>query len=653
MVLGTGRHRFPHLFSEGRIGSLRLRNRIISSPMEKNLAGPDGSVTQACLDNIRERARGGAALICPETLYIGVRGKGNLYQLGIHDDAMIPGLKRLCAAVHAEGAAAAAEISHAGRQALFAASGLQPVAPSPVPFVGFRHGELPLELGAREIENLVHSFAAAAIRAKKTGFDAVMVHGAHGYLVHQFLSPRSNHRQDEYGGGLENRMRFPLQVVAAVRDALGADFPLLYRLSAEEGVEDGLRFEDVLALCWALEEIGVHHLDVSAGTYESSALITPSMESPIAPNAGMAEEIKKRVGITVSVVGRIMDPDTAEQILRSRQADFVTMGRALHADPYLPQKALGGRMEEIRPCVGCLKCSDLLGSGEPVLCMVNTHSGQEAKTRIRRTAIAKRVLVVGGGPAGLEAARVAALRGHQVVLFEMYGELGGQVRYAAKAPGRADLILLVHSLAAEIRRLEVDIHLWTRAGLKDIQRYAPDEVILATGALAKPSPIPGAGSATVLDPFDAMANGWDGEGRALILGGGMRGCAVAGRLAELGGEVLVVELGETLIGDLGLRARYPMVQKVTARNNVRILLNTSIERLEGNNVILRERNGNVSEVSSIRFVVPARIMSPQSDLLVSLADEMPDLPVHTVGDCRRPRSIFEAVQEGAAVARSI
>ena len=458
---GTARH-FQRLFSEGRIGPLRLRNRIISSPMEKNLASPDGSVTQACLDNIRERARGGAALICPETLYIDVRGKGNLYQLGIHDDAMVPGLKRLCDIVHAEGALAAAEINHAGRQALYTATGLQSVAPSPIPFIGFRRGDIPLELSAGDTRGAVRAFAAAAVRAQEAGFDAVMIHGAHGYLIHQFFSPRSNRRKDEYGGSIENRLRFPLQVVSAVRDALGEGFPLLYRLSADEGVEGGLNFADVLALCRALEESGVHHIDVSAGTYESSALITPSMEAPIALNVGMAGEIKSHIGISVSAVGRIMDPDSAEQILRSGKADFVTMGRALHADPYLPRKALEGRTEEIRPCVGCLKCSDLLGAGEPVLCMVNSHAGQEAETAIRRAVAAKRVLVVGGGPAGLEAARVAALRGHQVSLLEISGELGGQVRYAAKAPGRADLILLVNSLAAEVRRLGVEVRLWTR-----------------------------------------------------------------------------------------------------------------------------------------------------------------------------------------------
>lgn len=644
---------YPHLFSEGRIGRLRLRNRIISSPMEKNLANPDGSVTQRYLDNIRERARGGAALICPETLYIDVRGKGNLFQLGIHDDAMIPGLKRLCDIVHAEGAAAVAEISHAGRQALYKATGLQPVAPSPVPFTGFRRGEMPLGLSVAESKDIIRSFSEAAVRAKMAGFDAVMLHGAHGYLIHQFFSPRSNQRKDEYGGSLENRIRFPLEVVAAVREALGDDFPLLYRLSAKEGDEGGLTLEDLLSLCQALEEAGIQHIDVSAGTYESAALITPSMEAPIAPYADVAAEIRQRVGITVSVVGRIMDADTAEQILRSGQADFVTMGRALHADPFLPQKTREGRTEEIRPCVGCLKCNDLLGAGLPVLCMVNSHAGQEAETSILRASFAKRVLVVGGGPAGLEAARVAALRGHSVTLFEMSGELGGQVPYAAKAPGRADLILLVHSLVAEIQRLGVEIRLWTRADVDEIRRNAPDEIILATGALSGSLPIPGGESIALLDPLDAMANGWDGIGLALVLGGGMRGCCVAGRLAELGGKVLVVEPGETLIGDLGLRARFPMVQKLTSRHNVKTFINTSLERLEGDKAFLRERDGKSSEVNHIRFVVPAWIMNPQTDLLTSLIDEMPNLRVHTAGDCRQPRGIFEAIQEGAAVGRSI
>ncbi len=644
---------YPYLFSEGKIGPLLLRNRIIASPMEKNLADRDGSVTQRYVENVRERARGGTALISPEDLYIDPRGKGNTYQLGIHNDAMIPGLKRLCETMHAEGAAAVAEINHGGRQALYAATGLQPVAPSPIPFVGFRRGEIPKELTAGEIKKIVVSFAAAAVRAKKADFDAVMIHGAHGYLLNQFFSPRSNRRADRYGGDLEGRMRFPLEVVIAVQNAVGEDFPVLYRITAVEGVEGGLVFDDVLAFCKALEGAGILHIDVSAGTYESSALITPSMEAPIAPNVETAERIKSHVGVSVSVVGRIMDPDTAEEILRSGKADFVSMARALHADPYLPQKSMEGRQDEVRPCVGCLKCSDLLGAGEPVLCMVNSSAGQEGATRIRQAPVTKRLLVVGGGPAGLEAARTAALRGHDVTLLEMGGELGGQIQYAAKAPGRADLILLVRSLAAEIRRLGVEIRLWTRAGVEEVRRHGPDAVILATGARASFSSVPGGESAVVLDPFDAMANGWNGNGRAMVYGGTMRGCSVAGRLAELGGEIFLVEPGEEWIGDLGPRARFPMAQNLLSRDNVKFCLNTSLEGVKEDKAFLRAKSGERSEIDRIRFFVPAREMVSQSELLDSLAEEMPDLRVQAVGDCFRVRGAFEAVQEGAMAARSI
>ncbi len=649
---------YPRLFSEGRIGSLRLKNRIISSPMEKNLGDPDGSVTQRYLGNVRARAEGGAALICPEDLYIDPGGKGNMLQLGIHDDAMIPGLQRLCGAVKDGGAAVVAEINHGGRQALLAATGTQPVGPSPIPFEGFRRGEMPRELTREEIEGIVVSFEAAAKRARAAGFDAVMIHGAHGYLLNQFFSPRSNRREDEYGGGLEGRMRLPLEVAKSVRRELGDDFPLMYRLTAVEGLEGGLELGDVLALCQALEAAGVDHIDVSAGTYESSALITPSMEAAIAPNADVAGEIKKSVGIGVSVVGRIMDPDTAEEILRSGRADFVTMGRALHADPYLPQKALKGRAEDIRPCIGCLKCSDLLGTGGPVLCTVNSRAGQEEETRIQPAGAVKDVLVVGGGPAGLEAARVAALRGHRVTLMEMSGELGGQVRYAAKAPGRADLILLVQSLESEVRNLGVEVCLWTRVDGDEIRGRAPDEVVLATGALFGSSRVLGEEltsgfSIAELDPMDAMANGWDGKGLALIQGGGMRGCAVAGRLAELGGEVIVVEPGEMLAGDLGPRARAPMVQKLTARRNVKIFVNTSFERLDGDEAVLRNELNDLSMVEGIRMVVPASFVEPQIEIFAPLADECPNMNFHTAGDCGGPRGIFEAVQEGAAAGRAI
>jgi 2,4-dienoyl-CoA reductase-like NADH-dependent reductase (Old Yellow Enzyme family)/thioredoxin reductase len=644
---------YPHLFSEGRIGDLVLKNRIISSPMEKNLGNSDGFVTQRYLEYVRDRARGGAALICPEDLYVDPRGKGNMLQLGIHDDAAIPGLHRLCAAVKDEGAAVLAEINHGGRQAQSAASGLQPVAPSPIPFEGFRRGEMPRELTQEEIEQIVASYAAAAERARVAGFDAVMIHGAHGYLLNQFFSPRSNQRKDEYGGSLEGRMRFPLEVVKSVRHVLGNDYPLMYRLTAVEGLEGGLEWNDVLALCQALEIAGIVHIDVSAGTYESSDLITPSMEGPIAPNADTAERIKNHVGISVSVVGRIMDADTAEEIVRTGKADFVTMARALHADPYLPLKSQQGRTDEVRPCVGCLKCIDLLGMGEPVLCMVNSHTGQEGETRITPAPASKRVVIVGGGPAGLEAARVAALRGHRVTLMEMSGELGGQVRYAAKAPGRTDLVLAVRSLEAEIRRLEVEICLWTLAEPETIRQLAPDEVVLATGAMASSSGIPGEETAEILDPLDAMANGWDGNGRALVFGGLMRGCSVAGRLAEMGGEVVLVEPGDEWIADLGPRARAPMLRTLLSLENLKLYLRTYLERIDVGEALLRGKTVKDTLVTDIRFIVPTRTMLSQTGLHASLTVEMPDLPVRTVGDCKRPRGVFEAIQEGAAAARQI
>ncbi|MFC1492262.1 FAD-dependent oxidoreductase, partial [Nitrospinota bacterium] len=644
--------RHPTLFSGGRIGGLSLRNRIIAAPMEKNLADPDGSVTQRYVAYAVERARGGAALISPESLFIHPEGKGNPFQLGIHDDAMIPGLMRLCGAVHDEGAALMAEINHAGRQASSSA-GHQPVGPSPVAYEGFRPGEVPMELTAGEMGEILQMFSAAAKRAKEAGFDVVQLHGAHGYLINQFLSPRSNKREDSYGGSLENRMRFPLEAVRAVREAVGPEFPVAYRITADEGVEGGLPFHEVLAFCKVLEEAGVALIDVSAGTYESSALITPSMEAPIGCHVSLAERIRGAVSVPVSVAGRILDGDTAEEILRAGRADFVTMGRALHADPQLPRKTQMGHPEEVRPCVGCLKCSDLLGAGEPVRCTVNSQAGQEEETRIYPAAVIKRVLVVGGGPGGLEAARVAALRGHEVTLMEMAGELGGQIRYAAMAPGRADLILLIGSLEAEVRQLGVEVRFWTAVDVEVVRAHMPDEVVLAAGALGAHPSVAGFSSAAVADPFDAMANGWSGDGRVLVVGGLMRGCAAAARLADCGGEVVLLESGDELATDLGPRARHPLVQRLLARENVTTILGATLEEVKGEEVCIRQGDGKDSHVNGVSLIVPTRSMSPQNELHDSLAAEIPDLPVHIIGDCRCPRDAFAAVQEGAVHARGL
>ena len=339
--------RYPRLFAAGRIGSLALRNRILMAPMEKNLALPTGAVSGRYVDYCEARAAGGAALILLESMYVHPAGRNHRYQLGIHDDDLVPGYRRLSEACHRHGALVGAQLQFAGRETSSAVTGTQPVAPSPVPCTALTGGDVPRPLGVEEIQALVGAFAEAARRAVAAGFDAVEIHGAHGYLVGQFLSPYANRRDDDYGGDFERRLRFPLEVVAAVRAVVvGHRVPLLFRLSADEHVEGGLTLADACRIAARLEAAGIDLIDVSAGIYESAPWIVQPMEMAQGCLAPLAREIRRHVGIPVSVAGRISDASVAEHVLEAGDADFVTLGRALHADPEMPRKSCprpGGR----------------------------------------------------------------------------------------------------------------------------------------------------------------------------------------------------------------------------------------------------------------------------------------------------------------------
>lgn len=639
---------FPRLFSAGRIGRLELRNRILMAPMEKNLALPTGAVTRRYVDYCEARAAGGAALILLESMYVHPAGRGHRYQLGIHDDALVPGYRRLVEACHRHGALVGAELYLAGRETSSAITGSQPVAPSPVPCTAITGGEVPRALTIEEIGALVRAFADGARRAVAAGFDAVEVHGAHGYLVGQFLSPYANRRDDEYGGDFDRRLRFPLEVIAAVREAVGPAVPVLYRLSADEHVEGGLGLAEICRIAPRLEAAGIDLLDVSAGIYESAPWIVQPMEMPQGCLVPLAREIRRAVGIPVSVAGRISDASVAERILEDGDADFVTLGRALHADPEMPRKSREGRAHEVCPCVACLTCSDLLGRNEPVLCLANTETGREQSYAIRPAGRRERVVVVGAGPAGLEAARVLALRGHAVTVLERAVEPGGQLLLARLVPGRADLAALPAYLAGAAARVGADIRCGVDASVEAVLAERPDTVVLATGARPALPSIPGLHDSPAVDPFDVLRRTGGGVKRALVIGGGMLGVGVAHALAERGVQVVVAEPTGELAAELGIRPRWQYVAGLRARTNVTVLLGTTVEALFADGALLRT-GGKEIHLDGLDLVVPTRLMVPVSDLGEALA-ALPGGPaLFTIGDGARPRTAFDAMQEAAAL----
>lgn len=639
---------FPRLFAPGRLGRLTLRNRIWMAPMEKNLATAAGAPTRRYVDYVEARAAGGAALILLESMYVDPAGKNHTYQLGLHDDALVPAYRALIETCHSHGALVGAELQFAGRETSSRVTGTQPVAPSPVACTVLAGGETPRALADGEIRALVRRFAEAAARAVAAGFDVLELHGAHGYLLGQFLSPYANRRDDAWGGDFERRLAFPLAVIAAVREAVGPAVPLLWRLSADEHVEGGLGLAEVCRIAPRLEAAGVDALDVSAGIYESAVWIVQPMEMPQGVLAPLARQIRRHVGIPVSVAGRITDAGVAERILEAGDADFVTLGRALHADPELPAKSQAGRLDEVCACVACLRCSDLLGQNQPVLCLANTRTGREREYATRPAAARRRVVVVGGGPAGLECARVAALRGHVVTVLERGAEPGGQVLLARAVPGRAELAGLVTYLRGALARAGGTLRLGVEADADLVLGERPDVVVLATGARPGIPPVPGILEAPAVDAFEVLRRPVAGLRRALVIGGGMLGVGVAHALAARGLEVHVAEAGDTLAAELGLRPRWLYVANLRARPNVTVHLKATVEGLSARGAVLRAEGREVP-LDGLDLVVPTWPLLPAGAPGEALRARADGPEVFEIGDCVQPRTAFEAMQEGAAL----
>jgi 2,4-dienoyl-CoA reductase-like NADH-dependent reductase (Old Yellow Enzyme family)/thioredoxin reductase len=644
--------RFPHLFRPGRIGRMEVRNRIIGSPMERNYCTAEGRVTQRYVDYLEARARGGVGLMYTEATYVDPRGKGRVLQMGLHDDDLIPAFARLVAAVHRHGGRIGPELNYGGRVVHPEVSGLESRAPSAVPYAG-AGGTSPRPLDLEAIAEIVVRFGDAARRAAEAGCDFIGIHGAHGYLLSQFLSPFCNRRDDAYGGDLARRMRFPLEVVAAVRQAVGDDMPLLFRISGDEHQDNGLTLADVCAIAPRLVAAGIDLIDVSAGMYETNWWITQPMEMPQGVLAPLAREVRRHVDAPVSVSGRISDPSVAEHLLESGTSDFVTLGRALHADPEFPRKAREGRLAEICTCVACNQgCSDLHARGAPIVCLVNTTSGREREYAIRPAAAPKRVVVVGGGPAGLEAARILALRGHRVIVFERDAEPGGQLLLSRLVPGREELAGHLPWLVNENRRAGVRIELGAAATAETVLAERPDAIVIATGSAPGLPAIPGIGDSPVVDPYDILRRPRAGLARALVIGGGIRGVGVARVLAQKGVAVVLTEVGHELAHDIASRSRRFQAAALAQQANVTVHLGTTVEALGERSASLWDGKRQW-EQDGIDIVVPTRMLLPVTDLADALYARADAPPVYLVGDCAQPRTALEAIHEAAALAHRL
>jgi len=642
---------FVKLFESGKIGKMELKNRIIKAPQWTLLSARDGSVTERLIRHYREFARGGTALVIVEYAFVDNKAsKAGACQVGVADNEYIPGLSLLAQTIQANGAKAALQISHCGRQKTLGTPPLK--APSRVPLEGsLLHGwPVPEELTFEEIQEIVSAFGDAAKRAQVAGFDMVELHACHGYLLNSFLSTRLNKRTDWYGGSLENRMRCLLECVEDIRRKVGPDFSLDVRLNGTDYEPDGVMIEDTIEIARALEKLGVDVLHISGGNYHQRLPRMGTMSLPLAPMVWAAEAVKKEVSIPVIASGSINTPELAEEILESGKADFISLGRPLFADPYWPQKAQEGKPEDIRPCIrcndGCFYRS--MGTYKAILCTVNVALGREDELSISPAKVSKKVAVVGGGPAGMEAARVCALSGHNVTLYEKR-QLGGNLIEASAPEFKPDLRRLLNYYTTQIDKLKIKV-IGEEAPLNTIKSGNFDAVIVAVGGTPIKLDVPGANKPIVSGALEVL-NGKARVGqRVLIVGGGIVGTEIGLFLAEQGKEVIFVEVLDEFMNGVGLLDRI-VYQERLAKQKVTVHTGKRVEAVLDKGVVIVDKYGKREEILADSIVV-AIGFAPQMALAEKLKKEA-GLEVYAVGDCIKPRKIFDAIHEGYLAAYSL
>lgn len=640
------------LFQPINIGSIKVKNRIVMPAMTTVLANENGAVTERLVDYYTTRAMGGVGLIVTDATCIDhpVGKIAHATQLRIDRDKFIPGLNELVKSVHRYGAKIASQLHHAGRQTtLEYTEGNQPVSASNVYDPVFN--VQPRTLRINEVEDLIEKFGEGARRAKTAGFDAVEIHGAHGYLIQQFLSAYTNKRTDKYGGSLDRRMTFALEILRRVREKVGDKFPIIFRLSAEEHVRGGLTLKDTKLIARKLEKTGVDALNISSGMDETPPEYKPySMAVPRGCFVHYAAAIKELVNVPAITVGRINDPLLAESILQEGKADLVAMGRALIADPELPKKAREGRLDDIRKCTACETCNMRVREGLRLGCAINAAAGEEKESRLVRVAKPKQILVVGGGPAGMEAARISALRGHETILYDENEQLGGQLRISTKPPHKEELSNILEYLSNQIKKLDIEVKLGKRVIASMVQQVNPDAVILATGARPLVPGIPGVNNKNVVTAWDVLAGKVEVNEEILVAGGGQVGCETSEFLAEKGKRITIVEMLNDVALDAAPGARALLLKRL-CEQEVKILTNSIIYEITKGGVSILDKESSRRKSIRAENIVLSLGAKPNVELFKELKGKVKEL--YRIGDCVKPRKIIDAIYEGFHIAREI
>jgi 2,4-dienoyl-CoA reductase-like NADH-dependent reductase (Old Yellow Enzyme family)/thioredoxin reductase len=526
-------------------------------------------------------------------------------------------------------------------------------------------GELPIELTTDDIHGLLGKFEDAARRAVKAGFDAVEIHMAHGFLLAQFLSTHFNRRTDKYGGGPAGRIKFPLEVITAIRRVAGKDYPLQCRLNLEEAVPGGRKLPETLLLLPVLQDAGIDCFHFTTSVY-SDLIYAPklpqwasniaNMGTPLACYTHLAQQAKAVLKIPVIAANRIKDPLTAEMVLREGRCDLVSMGRALIADPGLPNKAKAGAIDDINPCIGCNEgCVQRLNFASPITCTVNPSAGREKETEIRLTVVKKKVFVAGGGPGGMEAARVAALRGHDVTLYEKSDRLGGQLNLACMPPTKQELSETIIWLSRQIKQAGVKVKLNAELTIEEIGKDKPDVLVIATGAGPVQVNIKGSDGANVVTAWDILSGKvWVpirldlSPAKVVVVGGGELGAEVADLLAEGNKAVTIVASTEDIALEVNTMLR-PALMSRLAFNGAMIITEARVKEITEDGVIY-EKDGCEETITGMDAVVLAVGVKPSTMLAEQVKGKVAEL--YIIGDAKEQRKALDAIAEGANAGRT-
>lgn len=636
---------YPKLFEKGRIGNVVIKNRIVRNSMGTYLGNPDGTVTDRQIKAYAEAAEGGAGLIFMDNATpVPMTSCG----LRADTDTSVTGLALLAEAIKEHGAVAGMQLAHPGRDAGFVGSadvcGASEITFEPWYEMGF---PVPRALSMEEIHDLVSKFGDAALRCKKAGFDIVEIHAAAGCIPTNFLSPHDNKRNDLYGGSLHNRMRLLLEIVRDMKKKCGPNFPIGVKLSLEDWEPEGIRIDETIEVCKALEKEGVSHLNMMGGTH---ATASRQFLLPNAFNAEMAKMIKSVVSIPVLVGHNVFTPEEAEKLLEEGAGDFVTLGRSQLADPAWAKKAQKGCADDIRPCINCLiGCLDKgLLAHTPIHCTVNPSLYKFECPKLETAEEKKQVAVIGGGPGGCEAAITAAKRGHSVTLYEKRA-IGGAMIEATAPEHKANIRRL-------IRYHEVQLE---KAGVKVVKEEATpatikagnyDAVIVAVGGKTRVLDIPGKDNKIVLYAMDYLGGRVKAQGdRTVVIGGGITGAETALELHNEGKEVTIVEMADQFLGTFSSACQAYSIE--IAQKGIRVLTGKRLESVPDHTAVLVDRWGNRTELPADSIVIAAGFTA-QNDLADTLERET-EAEVYNIGDSRQVRQIYDAIHEGFFTARQI